>query len=152
MSNQIITPDVWGPHGWKFIHYITMAYPENPTLTQKEKYKVFLLLLKDVLPCSLCAKHYEENLKVLPLSDEILDDKEKLIKWLIDVHNRVNVSTGKPEMEYTEARKSIEKPYLYYKKKNNNNNNNNTHYLLIILILVAVIFYLYYKKKYNKNL
>jgi hypothetical protein len=140
-------PNAWGPYGWNFLHYVTLGYPKNPDTDDKKNYKLFFESLKNILPCPKCAKHYEENLKVLPLTDEILDDKEKLIKWLIDVHNRVNVSTGKPEMEYTEARKSIEKPYLYYKNKNNNNNNNNTHYLLIIIILIAVIIYLYYKKK-----
>jgi hypothetical protein len=139
-------PNAWGPYGWNFLHYVTLGYPINPNNEDKKNYKLFFESLKNILPCPKCAKHYEENLKVLPLSDDILDDKEKLIKWLIDVHNRVNVSTGKPEMEYTEARKSIEKPYLYYKNKNNNNNNN-THYLLIIIILIAVIIYLYYKKK-----
>ena len=138
-------PNAWGPYGWNFLHYVTLGYPKNPDNDDKKNYKLFFESLKNILPCPKCAKHYEENLKVLPLTDEILDDKEKLIKWLIDVHNRVNVSTGKPEMEYTEARKSIEKPYLYYKNKNNNNNN--THYLLIIIILIAVIIYLYYKKK-----
>ena len=24
-------PNVWGPHGWKFIHYITLGYPRKPT-------------------------------------------------------------------------------------------------------------------------
>ena len=147
-------PNAWGPYGWNFLHYVTLGYPKNPDNDDKKNYKLFFESLKNILPCPKCAKHYEENLKVLPLTDDILDDKEKFIKWLIDVHNRVNVSTGKPEMEYNEARKSIEKPYLYYKNNNNNNknNNNNIHYLLIILILVAVIIYLYYKKKYNKNL
>ena len=144
-------PNAWGPYGWNFLHYVTLGYPKNPNNDDKKNYKLFFESLKNILPCPKCAKHYEENLKVLPLTDEILDDKEKLIKWLIDVHNRVNVSTGKPEMEYSEARKSIERPYLYYKNKNNknnkNNNNNNTHYLLIIVILIAVIIYLYYKKK-----
>ena len=96
MSNQIITPDIWGPHGWKFIHYITMAYPQNPTPTQKEKYKVFLLLLKDVLPCSLCAKHYEENLNILPLTDHVLSSRNNLVRWGIDIHNKVNESNNKP--------------------------------------------------------
>jgi len=137
-------PNLWGPYGWNFLHFVTLGYPINPSNEDKKNYKIFFESLKNILPCPKCAKHYEENLKVLPLTDDILDDKEKFIKWLIDMHNRVNVSNGKPEMEYTEARKSIEKPYLYYKNKNNNNN---THYLLIIIILIAVIIYLYYKKK-----
>ena len=138
-------PNAWGPYGWNFLHYVTLGYPINPYNEDKKNYKLFFESLKNILPCPKCAKHYEENLKVLPLTDDILDDKEKLIKWLIDIHNRVNVSTGKPEMEYTEARKSIEKPYLYY--KNNNNNNNKNYYPFIIIILIGIIIYLFYKKK-----
>ena len=52
INDQIMTPDVWGPHGWKFIHYITLGYPENPTQMQKDKYKAFFLLLKDSLSFS----------------------------------------------------------------------------------------------------
>ena len=28
-------PDVWGPHGWKFIHYVTLGYPDKPTKEDK---------------------------------------------------------------------------------------------------------------------
>ena len=53
INDQIMTPDVWGPHGWKFIHYITLGYPEYHKQMQKDKYKAFILLLKDVLPINL---------------------------------------------------------------------------------------------------
>ena len=32
-------PDTWGPHGWKFIHYVTLGYPNNPSDDIKEKYR-----------------------------------------------------------------------------------------------------------------
>ncbi len=107
-ADQIITPEVWGPHGWKFIHYVTIGYPENPTPAQKEKYKAFLILLKDVLPCSLCANHYGENLQKQPLSDEVLSSKENLIKWGIDIHNVVNEMKNKPIINYIDARRIID--------------------------------------------
>jgi len=107
-SDQIITPEVWGPHGWKFIHYVTLAYPENPTQAQKEKYKAFLVLLKDVLPCSLCANHYAENLQKQPLTDEVMSTRENLIKWGIDIHNVVNESKNKPIVKYLDARRFID--------------------------------------------
>lgn len=107
-SDQIITPEIWGPHGWKFIHYVTLGYPEKPTLAQKEKYKAFLVLLKDVLPCSLCANHYGENLQKQPLTDEIMGSRENLIKWGIDIHNIVNESKNKPIIKYIDARRLID--------------------------------------------
>ena len=32
---------VWGPHAWKFLHTITLNYPENPTDQNKADYKHF---------------------------------------------------------------------------------------------------------------
>ena len=40
MTTHIITPQEWGPHGWKFIHYVSLGYPENPTEEDKHKYKM----------------------------------------------------------------------------------------------------------------
>ena len=31
-------PNVWGPYGWKFIHYVTLGYPNNPSNEDKLKY------------------------------------------------------------------------------------------------------------------
>lgn len=103
INGQIMSPDVWGPHGWKFIHYITLGYPEYPTQMQKDKYKAFFLLLKDVLPCSLCANHYKENLQKYPISEQILNSRDKFVKWGIDVHNSVNKFNKKPVLDYISA-------------------------------------------------
>ena len=107
-DDQLIIPTVWGPHGWKFIHYVTLGYPENPTPYQKERYKTFLLLLQDVLPCSLCANHYKENLQKRPLTNDILNSRHKLIKWGIDIHNDVNEMNNKPIINYVDAIKLID--------------------------------------------
>ena len=109
MSNaEIIYPDKWGPHVWQALHYITLGYPQNPTKEQKLKYKTFFVLLKDTLPCSVCANHYAENLKKMPLSDKDLANKESLVKWLINFHNVVNKMKEKPVIKYIEARRMID--------------------------------------------
>ena len=109
MSNEeVIYPDTWGPHVWQALHYITLGYPEKPTEDQKIKYKAFFILLKDTLPCVVCANHYAENLQKMPLSDNHLADKESLIKWLIDFHNVVNEMKDKPIIKYIDARKMID--------------------------------------------
>jgi hypothetical protein len=33
---QNINPNIWGTHGWTFMHYITLAYPENPSEEDKK--------------------------------------------------------------------------------------------------------------------
>jgi hypothetical protein len=109
MSNaiQVITPAIWGPCGWRFLHFVTLGYPNNPTEEQRNKYKAFFLLLRDTLPCSVCANHYAENLKKMPLTDDILKNKETLVKWLIDFHNIVNEMKGKKSIEYEDARELV---------------------------------------------
>ena len=88
-------PDEWGPHGWKFIHYITLGYPEKPTNEDKIKYKNFFTLLKDVIPCVLCRNNYKYHLKIYPLTDYILKSKINLMAWGIKMHNLVNIENNK---------------------------------------------------------
>ena len=28
-------PDVWGPHAWKFLHFVSLGYPDYPTNEDK---------------------------------------------------------------------------------------------------------------------
>jgi uncharacterized membrane protein len=122
-ANDIIGPTQFGPSLWQGLHYITLGYPTNPTDDQKDKYKAFFLLLKDTLPCSVCANHYAENLKILQLTDKVLENKENLVKWLIDLHNIVNDKNNKEIIEYKNARTLIDtdiqcKKNIYIEKKN----------------------------------
>ena len=147
MSN-IVGPDIWGPVIWHALHYITLGYPDNPTDDDKEKYKQFFTLLSDTIPCSICANHFSENLKKMPLDDNSLKNKESLVKWLIDVHNVVNEMNKKPIVKYEDARKMIEKDTeckhkIIYKPKpekiENKNNFFNIYYLIGILFLIIFI-------------
>ena len=156
MSNKVLGPDTWGPVVWHALHYITLGYPVNPTAKNKEKYKQFFTLLSDVLPCSVCAKHFEENLVNMPLDDKVLENKESLIKWLIDFHNIVNEKNNKPIIMYEEARQLIEKDKeckhkIIYKNpepklKNNTKFNFNSFYYLFGLLLLIIFFTLFSKK------
>jgi hypothetical protein len=100
-------PDVWGPHGWKFIHYITLGYPNNPTEQDKKKYYDFFTTLKYVIPCPICSTHFIENLTENPLSQEVLKNKINLIQWGIDMHNLVNIKNKKKIYTYEEGIKDI---------------------------------------------
>ena len=96
-------PNVWGPHGWKFIHYITLGYPPNPTNEIKEQYRKFFMSLKEVLPCSICGHHFKIHLIQFPLTDEILSNKEEFINWGILMHNLVNLSNNKKKYSNEEG-------------------------------------------------
>jgi hypothetical protein len=157
MSNgEIIYPDKWGPHVWQALHYITLGYPENPTEDQKKKYKNFFVLLKDTLPCSVCANHYGENLKKMPLTDKDLKNKESLIKWLINFHNIVNEMKDKPIIKYIEARKLIDtntqcvQPFKTIERFTNvvkTSSNNSTVCILLAIFIGLVFIAIMYKKK-----
>lgn len=98
-----ITPDIWGPKLWMSIHFIALAYPISPTDEHKKNYKTFYETLQYVLPCSLCANNYKEHLKIKPLNDSVLKDKESLVKWTIDMHNLVNKDNNKEVLSYDKA-------------------------------------------------
>jgi hypothetical protein len=126
-------PNIWGPSAWKFLHTITLAYPSCPTTNDKNTMKAFFDSLQYVLPCHNCKDHFATNIKKHPLNDSILCSKEKLVKWLIDIHNEVNILNNKPQMTYNDF--LIEYDNMY----NNNNNTNNKYIYMVILILFIII-------------
>ena len=95
-------PEFWGPSGWKFLHSVTFQYPIKPTVNDKAHYKEFFNSLKHTLPCEKCAYHYTAHLRKFPI-DSALETREKLVRWLINVHNEVNKSLGKREYFYEEV-------------------------------------------------
>lgn len=109
------TKDIWGPAAWRFLHTITFAYPDIPTIEQKRSYKLFFEQLHNVLPCTICREHFKENLKKYPIESG-LDSKDKLVKWLIDFHNEVNKSLGKRQYSYKEVYKLYDNNYSPTKK------------------------------------
>ena len=138
---------IWGKHVWKALHYIALGYPNNPTIQQKEDYKMFYELLKSVLPCKLCSNHYIDHLKQYPLSEDVLKNKDNLLKWTIELHNLVNEQLGYPILSYNDALNEINSYETCHKKNYN-------YYLLIIFILFSfILFIIYlYKKEFLNNI
>ena len=62
-------PSIWGPHAWFFLHSITLAYPENPTIIDKENMRTFFNAFYKVLPCNTCVMNYTNHIKQLPLTE-----------------------------------------------------------------------------------
>ncbi len=88
---------VWGPHTWFFLHSVTFNYPFKPTNEDKEHIAHFFKEIEDILPCSVCRRHYKEHLKKKPIQNK---DRKVLAYWLIDLHNIVNIQEHKPTMSY----------------------------------------------------
>lgn len=148
-------PDVWGPHAWKFLHFVTLGYPNKPTEKDKKKYKLFFMLLQDTLPCSICARHFGENLKKKPLSDNDLASKENLIYWLIDFHNVVNKMKDKKVYNREEAVNLLltnfgeknKKIDIKKDKYSKSNKKSNIMFLIIFLVIIIFVIFMFYKSK-----
>jgi len=103
-------PNIWGPKFWFSLHSITFTYPFYPDEKDKERYKTFFNLLEFVLPCVICRVNYNKNINSYPI-DVHLKNRNTLAKWLIDIHNMVNVENGKPVLTYDEVMGIYEKSY-----------------------------------------
>jgi len=148
-------PTVWGPHAWIYLHSITLAYPEEPTDTDKKNYKDFFTSIQYTLPCKKCQNHYVIHLQEDPVENH-LHTKEQLVKWLINIHNKVNKINNKKELTYEEAINYFKSLYSLNKEQlfsgdtiiNTNNNNQYLFYIFIILILILISYKIY---KYNNT-
>jgi hypothetical protein len=155
-------PNIWGPSFWYILHTISFHYPEKPSEYQKRVFHDFFNSLKDVLPCDKCKKHYVKYVTEYPISPH-LDKKTNLIKWLIDVHNFVNLSLNKNTMTYEEVGKlynnmkpvnpfiqviETQKDDIKLKKKEKNNNNL-VCIILIFIIIIGISKYMYKKSYYD---
>ena len=138
-------PEIWGPHAWQFLHSITLSYPDNPTLEDKNNHAQFFNSIQNILPCQKCKDHYTQNLQASPV-EQHLDNKESLFRWLVDIHNRVNVTNNKREYSYDEVTEYYEKMYnkseisTSYKLINNK-------WLFILLIVLLIILGIYHHNK-----
>lgn len=98
-----MNPKIWGPHGWYFLHCVTLEYPNKPTLVEKNEIKRLFFELQNTLPCIECRENYKKHLVKRPLTLRVLSSRTSLACWLIDIHNDVNRMLKKPIMSYEKA-------------------------------------------------
>ena len=90
----------WGPIAWELFHYITYTY--KPEL--KEYYVIFFSTLYSIIPCPHCSgdiKNILTSMENYPRRHII--NKDKLIKWVINIHNSVNSKLNKAQFTKKEA-------------------------------------------------
>ena len=138
-------PEIWGPHAWQFLHSITLSYPDNPTLEDKNNHAYFFNSIQNILPCQKCRDHYTQNLQAFPV-EQHLDNKESLFRWLVDVHNRVNVTNNKREYSYDEVTELYEKIYSKSEMSTGSKLIGNK-WLFILLIILLIILGIYHHNK-----
>jgi hypothetical protein len=127
----MLNPAIWGPHAWILLHSITLDYPDCPNNTEKQNMRNFFMSVQHVLPCLRCKKNLHNNYQKYPLTDEVLSSKSNLVRWLIDIHNEINVEKGKKKMSYEEVLAYYDN--LYHSK-------GNTKLMLVVALIILVIF------------
>lgn len=136
-----ISPVLWGSHGWKFAHYVTLAYPDNPNEETKNLYRTFFVdMFGRVLPCESCRLNYKKHLEELPLTDEILSSRNKFIYWFVDIHNLVNDEIGKRKITYDEFNK------IYILQEDKKKDNNKMIIIILFLVITLIVLFMLYKK------
>jgi hypothetical protein len=148
-------PQIWGKHGWIFLHSVTLAYPDEPTENDKQNYRTFFNTLPTILPCSTCRQNLNKHMEKLSL-EQALINKKSLVKWLISIHNETNIALGKPIISYDEfieiykqlySQSKTNKIELFTNTISHNNNQNNIYCLSFAIILGIIIIALFIWKK-----
>lgn len=96
-----LPPEIWGPMFWSTLHIISLAYPDDPTYSEKRAAKELFNALVQLLPCPVCRSHYKEITQAMPV-ETWLDNRKSLVEWVWSVHNQVNVKLGKKEITMPE--------------------------------------------------
>ncbi len=143
-----LNPEIWGPHGWFFLESIILSMPEKLTPKLVPVYKNFFESLQYLLPCQKCRIHYAENLKKHPLSDEIVSQKNSMIKWIIKIHNEVLKSNKKQVRTYDEVIKYYKKAYSNEKSCSLKNTKPDNNIYAIIIIALIILIYISYRNQY----
>ena len=91
----------WGPGFWIVIHSWALAYPITPSEKDQSAAAKYYNNLPNLLPCASCGSHFAEILLSDPVEPN-LDSRMDLATWTWRVHNLVNASIGKPQLELDE--------------------------------------------------
>jgi len=91
----------WGPATWYIFHSISY----NWDFKFINHYRKFFNLIARTIPCHTCKRHFLSNIKKPKwvIRNNVLN-KEKMINWLIDLHNEVNRRNRKRLIPYDNVR------------------------------------------------
>jgi hypothetical protein len=99
----------WGPAMWHYLHMMSFNYPVHPSAEDKVNYKQFILSLKNVLPCKYCRMNLKKNLKALPITSDVMKNRESFSKYIYQLHEHVNHMLNKKSgLSYCDVRERYE--------------------------------------------
>ena len=91
---------VWGPSLWTFLHTYSFQYGDDmgqPTKQERDQALAFFINLQHIIPCKICRAHYTKHISLHPPA---VATRDTLSRWVVKIHNIVNVNTGKPQVSY----------------------------------------------------
>lgn len=153
--NQI-NPKFWGKSYWILLNSLAFVYNTK----NKQEYKDLINLLSKLLPCHNCREHLKNNIVNI---DEHLENKNKLINWLLKVRN--SVPGNKVILSFDDIHKEIYNPDVKINKNTKTDENvkhlfdsifhtTNTNtkskmviFIFVILIVFVAIFFIIKKMK-----
>ena len=130
-----MNPKIWGPHAWIFLHSIAYGYPENPTKNEQVNAKKFFESLGYMLPCKTCSTLYIKDIKKIDSIDNAVKNKNNLIKWVNQMHNKVNENLNKKQYSDSEYKNYYLNMYTPI--------NYNKYYVILFILVFFIIIYLY---------
>jgi|TARA_B100000902_G_C26959195_1_gene739654 hypothetical protein len=108
-SGDGMLTSVWGPPLWHYLHVMSFNYPVKPTAADKKHYRDFICNLRNVLPCHYCRQNLKKNLKMLPLTNADLKNRDRFSRWVYKLHELVNTMLGKTSgLKFCDVRERYE--------------------------------------------
>ena len=109
MSSDGMMTSIWGPAMWHALHTISFDYPVHPTNEEKKHYKEFIENLKYVLPCKYCRINLTNNLKIYPIRECNMKNRDTFSRYVYNLHEFINKMLGKKSgLSYCEVRERYE--------------------------------------------
>jgi len=138
--------NVWGPQFWFVLLTIALCYPLYPNDVTKKKYYDLIQNIPLLIPLEKFGNEFSNLLDKYPVTP-YLDSRDSFIKWVHFIHNKVNQSLDKPQIDFYSA---LDKYYNHYKPKEFVNKEQikfkeRIIFLFIIVLTICLITYLYKK-------
>jgi hypothetical protein len=109
MSGDGMMTSIWGSAMWHALHTISFDYPVHPSNEQKKHYKEFIESLKYVLPCKYCRLNLTNNLKIYPIRECHMKNRDTFSRYVYSLHEMINKMLGKKSgLSYCDVRETYE--------------------------------------------
>ena len=141
-----MNPEVWGPHFWFTLHTMSMTYPIHPNSVTKKKYYEFITNLPIFIPNADIGNHFAKLLDEYPV-EPYLSSRMSFIKWIHFIHNKINVSLGKPDMPFYKFLEWYHKQYIPKDIIDKEKTQWNKRYIEISIIVILILLVCYCWKK-----